>query len=76
MSAIQPSQVKPAELWCRFAMTAGVLSGDGFCVFEFPGCKECPKAQHTARTTLGSSEDPMNSEALRRWIAILPAPKN
>lgn len=50
MSEIKPSQVQPVELWCRFAMAAGVLSRDGFRVFDFPGCKGCPKAQHTVRT--------------------------
>ena len=68
MSEIKPSQAQPVELWCRFAMAAGVLSRDGFRVFDFPGCKGCPTAQHTVRT-LGSSEDPINAEALLRWIA-------
>lgn len=43
MSAIQPSQVKPVELWCRLAMAAGVLSGDGFCAFDFPDARDARK---------------------------------
>ena len=46
-----------------------------FCVFDFPECKGCPKAQHTIRT-VGSSEDPLKSEALRGWIAHASRSKN
>ena len=53
---------------------ADALSSHEFCVFEFPGCEGCPKAQHTVRMVV-SSEDPMKSEALRAWVAALPAPK-
>jgi hypothetical protein len=53
---------------------ADAPSSHEFCVFEFPGCEGCPKAQHTVRT-VGSSEDPMKSEALRAWVAGAPAPK-
>jgi len=69
MPQTQRSQVQPAKLRCRFEMTAAdaPLSHE-FCVFEFPGCEGCPKAQHTVRT-VGSSEDPMKSEALRAWVA-------
>jgi len=67
MPDIQPGQIQPVALWCRFELAAGSLSDERFCAFDFPGCKPCPKAQRTVRTS-GSSEDPMNSEALRGWI--------
>jgi hypothetical protein len=35
----------------------------------------CPKAEHTVRT-VGSSEDPMKSEALRAWAARVSRPKD
>jgi hypothetical protein len=76
MPQTQCSQVQPVKLRCRFEMTAAdALSSREFCVFEFPGCEGCPKAQHTVRT-VGSSEDPMKSEALRAWVAGASAPKN
>jgi hypothetical protein len=54
---------------------ADAPSSHEFCAFDLPGCEGCPKALHTART-VGSSEDPMKSEALRAWVAALPAPKS
>ena len=76
MLQIQPSQIQPVNFRCRFEMMAAdAPSGHDFRVFDFPGCKGCPKAQHTVRT-VGSSEDPMKSEALRAWLRALPAPKN
>ena len=75
MLQIQPSQIQPVNFRCRFEMMAAdAPSGHDFRVFDFPGCKGCPKAQHTVRT-VGSSEDPMKSEALRAWLRALPAPK-
>jgi hypothetical protein len=75
MPHTQRSQVQPVKFRCRFDMTAAdALSCHEFCMFEFPGCAGCPKAQHTVRT-VGSSEDPMKSEALRAWAAGLSAPK-
>jgi hypothetical protein len=75
MPQTQRSQVQPVKLRCRFEMTAAdAPSSHEFCVLEFPGCEGCPKAQHTVRT-VGSSEDPMKSEALRAWVAGAPAPK-
>ena len=69
MTQVQDSQVQPFKFRCRFEMTAAdAPSGHEFCVFDFPGCKGCPKAQH-AVPTLGSSEDAMKSEALRGRIA-------
>jgi hypothetical protein len=69
MPEIQPSQVQRVELRCRFGMTvANAPSGDEFCMFEFPGCEGCPKAQHTVRS-VGCSEDPMKSDVWRGWIA-------
>ena len=47
---------------------ADAPSGHEFCVFDFPGCKGCPKALHVVRM-VGSSEDPMKSGALRAWVA-------
>jgi hypothetical protein len=76
MPKTQCNQVQPIKFRCRFEMTAvDARSSDEFCVFDFPGCEGCPKAQHTVRT-VGSSEDPMNSEALRGWIARASRPKN
>ena len=76
MLQIQLRQIQPVNFRCRFEMMAAdAPSGHDFCVFDFPGCKGCPKAQHTVRT-VGSSEDPMKSEALRAWLRALPAPKN
>jgi hypothetical protein len=44
MLQIQPSQIQPVELGCRFEMMAAdAASGHEFCVFDFPGCKGCPK---------------------------------
>jgi hypothetical protein len=75
MPQTQRSQVQPVKLRCRFEMTAAdAPSNHEFCVFEFPGCEGCPKAQHTVRT-VGSSEDPMKSEALRAWVAGASRPK-
>lgn len=75
MPQIQPSQIQPSKLRCRFEMTAAEApSSDEFCVFDFPGCEGCPKALHTVRTA-GSSEDPMKSEAWRAWVARFPPPK-
>ena len=74
MPEIQANQVLPVKLWCRLEMAAGALSGGEFCVFDFPWCKGCPKAQHTVRT-LGNSEDPMKSVALRGWLRGLHSPK-
>lgn len=71
---IQPSQVQPVKLWWRFEMVAGALSGDEFCLLDFPWCKGCPKAQHTVRT-LGSQEGPMKPAALRGWLRALRSPK-
>ena len=72
----QQNQVQATKLRCRFEMTAtDAPSSYEFCVFDFPGCEGCPKAPHTVRT-VGSSEDPMKSEALRAWAArgLLPSP--
>jgi hypothetical protein len=75
MLQIQPGQIQPVNFRCRFEMMAAdAPSGHDFCVFDFPGRKGCPKAQRTVRT-VGSSEDPMKSEALRAWLRALPAPK-
>jgi hypothetical protein len=66
-SSIRQSTSVPAR--CRFEMTAAEApSSHEFCVFDFPGCKRCPEAQHTVRTAR-SAEDPMESEALRAWAA-------
>jgi len=76
MPQIQRSQVQPIKLRCRFEMTAAdAPSCHEFCVFDFPGCEGCPKALHTVRT-VGSSEDPMKSEALRAWAARVSRPKD
>jgi hypothetical protein len=76
MPNIQSSQIQPLKFRCRFQMTAADLrSSHEFCVFNFPGCEGCPKAQHVVRT-VGSSEDPMKSVALRGWIAGASGPKN
>lgn len=75
MLQIQPSEIQPVELMCRFEMIAAdAPSSHEFCVFDFPGCKGCPKAQHTVRT-VGSSEDPMKSEVWHAWIARVARPK-
>ena len=68
MLQIQPSQIQPVKLRCRFEMMATDAPSHEFCVFDFPGCKGCSNAQHTVRT-VGSSEDPIKSEALRAWAA-------
>jgi hypothetical protein len=76
MPQIQCGQVQPVKLRCRFEMTAAdAPSGYDFCVFDFPGCEGCPKAQHIVRM-VGSSEDPMKSETLRAWAARLSRPKD
>ena len=76
MFQIQPRQVQPIKLKCRFEMTAAdAPSSHEFCVFDFPGCEGCPKAQHTVRTVV-SSEDPMKSEALRAWAARVSRPRD
>ena len=76
MPQIQRSQVQTSKLRCRFEMTAAdAPSSHEFCVFDFPGCEGCPKAQHTVRT-VGSSDDPMKSKALRGWITRASRPKN
>jgi hypothetical protein len=63
MLQIQPSQIQPVEFRCRFEMMAAdAPSGHEFCVFDFPGCKGCPKAQHIVRT-LGSGLRPVLSSS-------------
>ena len=75
MPHTQRSQAQPVKFRCRFEMTAAdAPSSHEFCMFEFPGCEECPKAQHTVRT-VGSSEDPMKSEAWLAWAARASHPK-
>jgi hypothetical protein len=75
MPQIQLSQVQPIKFRCRFETTvADVPSGHEFCVFDFPGCKGCPKALHPVRT-VESSEDPMKSEAWHAWVARASRPK-
>ena len=75
MPQIQRSQVQPIKLRCRFEMPAAdAPSSHEFCVFDFPGCEGCPKALHTVRT-VGSSEDPMKSDALRAWAVRVSRPK-
>ena len=67
MPHTQRSQVQPVKFRCRFEMTAAdAPSSHEFCVFDFPGCEGCPKAQHAVQT-VGSSEDPMKSEIWRAW---------
>ena len=39
MPDIQPGQIQPVALWCRFELVAGSLSDEEFCAFDFPGCK-------------------------------------
>jgi hypothetical protein len=76
MPQTQRSQVQPVKLTCRFEMTAAdAPSSYEFCVFDCPGCEGCPKAQHTVRT-VGSSEDPMKSDALRAWAVRVSRPKD
>lgn len=73
MPEIQPVQHQPVPVRCRFAMTAAdAHSSHEFCVFEFPGCKGCPNAV-LFNKTVGGSEDPMKSAALRAWAARLVA---
>ena len=69
MLQIQPSQIQPVKLRYRFEMmVTDAPSSHEFCVFDFPGCKGCSNAQHIV-PTVGSSEDPIKSEALRAWAA-------
>lgn len=71
----QQNQIQSIQLRCRFDMTmADTPPSDEFCVFEFPGCEGCRKAQHAVQT-MGRSDDPMKSPALRGWLRALPAPK-
>ena len=67
--ATKSISVQPTLVRCRFEMTAADAPSSGeFCVFEFPGCEECPNALHAVKT-LGSSEDPKKSKVLSAWIA-------
>lgn len=67
MPRTQRSQVQPVKFRCRFDMTAAdAPSSHEFCVFDFPGCEGCPKAEHAVQT-VGNSEDPMKSEVWRSW---------
>ena len=50
---------------------ADAPSSHEFCVFEFPGCEGCSKAQHIVRT-VESSEDPMKSGSLACMGASRP----
>jgi hypothetical protein len=68
------AEVKPARFKCRFeSATAGEtlrgLQGD-FCVFDFPGCRDCRFAVHSIKT-VQSTEDPMRSLAWRN-LGSLP----
>ena len=66
---IHPNQVQAVKPRCRFEMMAADASlSHEFCVFDFPGCDGCPKAQHTLQM-VGNSEDPMESETLLAWAA-------
>ena len=71
----QQNPAQPTKLRCRFEMTAAdAPSSYEFCVFDFSGYEGCPKAQHTVQT-VGSSDDPMKSEALRAWAARASSPR-
>jgi hypothetical protein len=74
MPQSQPILVQSITFRCRFEMTAATPSGHEFCVFDFPGCKQCPEALHTV-PTVGSSEDPIKSETWRAYVRALPAPR-
>ena len=45
-----------------------------FCVFEFPGCGECPNARHNANQAR-KPEDPMKSKTWQGWIAHAGSPR-
>jgi len=64
-------EVQPIR--CRFEMTTAAPQSGEFCVFDFPGCKGCPRALHTV-SRIGSSEDPMKSDVWNTWIAHLSPP--
>ncbi len=75
MAQIQGSQVQPIKFSCRFDMTAADPgSSHEYCVFDFPGCEACPKAQHTVQR-VRSSEDPMKSDVWHAWIAHVAPPQ-
>ena len=68
MSQLQPVQAEPANVQCRFEMTADAPSGLEFCVFEFPGCDGCPNALHVSKT-VGRTEDPLKVATRQGWLA-------
>src|SRR5579883_3605662 len=73
MPQIERSQVQPIRFGCRFETAAADSPpSHEFCVFDFPGCEACPKAQpHRVRR----SEDPMKSGVWHAWIACVTRPK-
>jgi hypothetical protein len=73
MPQIQRSQVQPIGFRCRFETAAADSPpSHEFCVFDFPCCEACPKAQ---LQRVRGSEDPMKSEVWHAWIARLTRPK-
>ena len=55
-------------------MAADAPSGHEFCVFDFPGCKGCPKAQHTVRV-VGKFGRPHEVGGLARMAVRASRPK-
>jgi hypothetical protein len=69
------AKFSPINFMCRFEMTAAdAPPSREFCVFDFPGCEACPKAQHTVQR-VRSLEDPMKWEVWHAWIASVARPK-
>lgn len=76
MPAIPPVRQQPANVRCRFEMTAADAPfSHEFCLFDLPGCEGCPKAMHLIMT-VQSTEDPMKSTAWSGWIAGASPLKN
>lgn len=68
------AQFTPAPFKCRFETasadwTLRVLQGE-FCVFDFPGCRDCRFSLHSIKT-VQAAEDPMKSLAWRN-LGSLP----
>ena len=67
-------QLTPAPFNCRFeaASAGGTLQRQQyeFCVFDFPGCRDCRFSLHSIMT-VRATEDPMKSLAWRN-LGSLP----
>lgn len=67
------AQFTRAAFKCRFEIASADLTLRGlegeFCVFDFPGCRDCKFSLHSIKT-VQATEDPMTSLAWRNLVSL------